>query len=725
VPTPQEVIKQAFEKLKSRPGYVDRPDQLQLALILSDVIESGSTALIEAPTGLGKSLACLIPALAHAELGKRIVISTYTNVLAEQYWKKDLPLARSLIEDSHPAAQSFLVGRQRYTCLQALRQHKPEIIATLKKIADTGIESDFREACTRHGIAQKEATDLWKKVSVPPTCPAQQCPDFQDCFYYQARRKTTSTNLTITNHSVVMRNALMQGLHRVEIQGFEEADSGEDDPEHEYDFEDQAEVPQLLGKIDFLILDEAHDFPSAASSGLEYRLGPAQIEGLISTANRIEKSLASVAKEIGSEQLLLASCDAFRQALVNANLDLQKLDSIASSGWILETNPLEWADHSAIRERMNSGRVGEAKEVVNQIFRACSIFDIYLGKFLKEWQTNQLNLSVSTDKLTNEVRNYRRFIRDESVASLAVSKVAAGCVSYLGKSRDRDGKPFVYLQRDVVDLKLSLTSLIWEATPWACLSATLCVDQSFEFYTRITGAPASTHSEIMPSPFDFARQASLYIPPPGVIPDSGEARKLNTEANYYDALSSEIAKLIYAVGGKTLVLFHSRKEMEAVYQRMNLPNELPLFIQDRFSGSNVGDHFRTQINSSLFAVRSYWTGFDAPGETLSCLILVRIPFEIPTEPPQLARAAMLQAEGLNPFMDQSLPAAKMMLRQGAGRLIRSASDTGIIALMDSRVHTKRYGPEIIANMPVGIPVFDSLEKMASAGLLPGCLLESS
>ena len=145
--------------------------------------------------------------------------------------------------------------------------------------------------------------------------------------------------------------------------------------------------------------------------------------------------------------------------------------------------------------------------------------------------------------------------------------------------------------------------------------------------------------------------------------------------------------------------------MEGVLEFMNLPPELPILMQSRSGASTVGEKFVKNVHASLFALRSFWTGFDAPGETLSCVALVRVPFEVPTDPPQIARMAYLQTQGLDAFFEHTLPQAKMLMRQGAGRLIRRSEDKGIIALLDPRLQTKRYGEAILNNLPPGMRTY--------------------
>lgn len=263
------------------------------------------------------------------------------------------------------------------------------------------------------------------------------------------------------------------------------------------------------------------------------------------------------------------------------------------------------------------------------------------------------------------------------------------------------------LRQDLVGLSEPLESLVWSKSPYALLSATLAVDGEFDFLKRTTGAHPD-FEEILPSPFDFGSQAAVFMPKAGRIPDPTLARREGTEEAYYDALATVLEELIIACEGRTLALFHSRREMEAVHLRMNLPAELPILVQTRSGVSTVGERFKANIHASLFALRSFWTGFDAPGETLSCVALTRVPFEVPIEPPALARLAYLQQQGHDPFGAWTLPMAKMMIRQGAGRLIRSSEDRGIIAMLDPRLRSKRYGEEIIANLPAEMRTFDDV-----------------
>ncbi|MEZ0327754.1 MAG: ATP-dependent DNA helicase [Fimbriimonas sp.] len=666
--TPSELIERAFENLSKRPGFVDRPFQRQLALLLSDLIDQSSTGAFEAPTGLGKSLAALIPAVAHAiAFRKRTVIATYTNVLAEQYWRSDLPLALSLFEDdpTKPIKAQLLMGRQRYACLSTFSEQAPAESSAFRKTALIGNESEFRLLVDRRG---KELNQLWQKVATPPVCPGRLCPDYDSCYYYRARRSAEKAEIVITNHSVVISDALMSK---------------------------NEESEGLLGKYDFLILDEAHDFPQAAINGLEFELSGPKLSMLGAVSGRLELSLDGVAGAAGETLEWSSACAQFRdniercsRALVNYGLNL--------GPGILTAAPAEVLDHPQVQSNKTEGGMYGARQIADRVGAACNTFADTVGDNLERWRDQFPELARAA---TETSRNYLSYIRDFGAGASLVFEPQGVAVSYAG----RNGADAI-LRQDIIGLAEPLDELIWSKTPYACLSATLALDDTFDFFLRTTGAEPQ-FQEILPTPFDFTHQAAVYLPPENAIPDPTIARRNGNEDEYFRAVAKEVQQIIEAAGGRTLVLFHSRREMEGVNNYIHLPPELPIYLQMRSGVSTVGEKFIQNVHASLFALRSYWTGFDAPGETLSCVVLVRVPFEVPTDPPQIARMAYLQTQGLDAFREHTLPLAKMLMRQGAGRLIRRDGDKGIIALLDPRLQTKRYGEEILNNLPAGMRTY--------------------
>lgn len=672
--TASALIEEAFRRLSARPGFTARENQKHLALLLSDMIDSGGRGAFEAPTGLGKSLAALIPAIAHAIAeGRRTVIATYTNVLAEQYWRQDLPLALSLFdlpEDDPPRAQ-FLIGRQRYACLAAIREHDPSLLPDFVARADLGIETELRQV--RRG---RDAAKLWSQIATPPVCPGRLCDQYGACYYYRARRQAQKAEIVITNHSVVIQDALMVRA--------------------------QPDGGGLLGEFDYLILDEAHDFPQAAQGGLEFELSQPKLASLSGLATRLERLVAPTAEAAGDTLTWANLTDEFRKALERCERAIEAYSLRLGHPGILEIAPAEIAEHPHVQSARTSDGAYGARRIADETSRACLDFGRDAQNLCDQWAEAGGSLGQSSET----VRIYLDHIREFGAGCLTLFIPEGVSVSYVGQ-----GRTGAMLRAEVIGLAEPLDAMIWGRVPYACMSATLALDGDFEFFRRSTGAQPD-FEEILASPFDFAKQAAVYVPKLDRIPDPSVARKEGSEEDYYRRLAEELSQIIQTLGGRTLALFHSRREMEGVREFVDVSADLPIFMQFRSGVGSVGERFVRDVGSSLFALRSFWTGFDAPGETLSCVALVRVPFEVPVDPPQIARMAWLQSQGLDPFWARTLPQAKMLMRQGAGRLIRRTEDRGIIALLDPRLRTKRYGEDILANLPRGMRTFDDFADAA-------------
>lgn len=672
--TAQELVQQAYEKLALRSGFDTRENQVQLSLLLADLIEQKQSGLFEAPTGLGKSLAALIPAIANAIVdGKTTVVATYTNVLADQYWNKDLPLALELF--SQHVETAYLVGRQRYVCLLGMDEHMPNEIEDFKASADQGTETEFRRITRRR---DREINTLWSKVQVPPVCPAKACPLYDDCYYYNARKKLEKAKIIITNHSVVLADAMSA------------------DPENDRD--------GILGKFDYLILDEAHDFLSAAVNSLEFELSVPRLNRLASISGHLENLVMPLAEAHGEQMEWHGKGDLLRNGVTDAQRELTALASNFTQGGILAINPIDIDSHPAVQRANAKDYVEEVGHISERVRIFCEQRSTDVMLRLERYKHE--NKVPETKNVIEATNNYVRYIRDFAAGAHELSVPGEASVSYIGSSRDD-----VILRHDPIDLSIPLTKLVWDRVPYACISATLQVDGDFEFFERASGAKPMFR-EVLPSPFDFSYQSALYLPKQGAIPDPTQSKGGEAEQYYYQCIARELSHIIDICQGRTLVLFHSRKEMEGVRAYVDVPDDLPILMQGRTGISTVGEQFKKNIFASLFALRSYWTGFDAQGETCSCVVLVRIPFEVPIDPPQIARMAYLASKELDPFQNHSLPMAKILMRQGAGRLIRSENDKGVIVLLDPRLKTKRYGEQILGNLPSGLRQFDDFRDAA-------------
>lgn len=682
-PKALELIELAFERLRARPGFIERENQQQLAFLIHDCISESKSGLFEAPTGLGKSLAGLIPAIACAIAErKRIVIATYTNVLAEQYWEKDLPLALELFDERPRTA--FLIGRQRYACLAAAEMHERGLDRALESSLKLGIETEFRQSPIGAG---KTGMETWKEILTPPVCEARLCHKYQPCFYYSARRQAEKAEIVITNHNVVLQDALLRAASSNEL--------------------------NMLGKVDLLLFDEAHDLIQATTNALEFELSEAKLNSMMALASKIESILFITAERIGSRTSLQNLCEGFKQKMTVVARNLHDYQEGLGAPGILVTKPMEIAEHPAVKPRMQQSR----KEIAEAIAHDASVTIHEFAKaahvLLTGWHDDERIGDQEYTSLSESLRNYIVHIAEFGFGCAAVFDPHGAAVSFTDSSAVGSR-----IRSDILDLAPELSEMIWNCIPSVCMSATLALDGSFEFFKRVTGMQPD-FEELLPTPFDFSSQAALYVPSAGKIPDPTAARRDQQEDAYFDSVAKELTDIIKLMNGRTLALFHSRREMTEVFSRMNLPEHLPVLVQRPTGTAMIGAKFRNDPAASLFALRSFWTGFDAPGDTLSCVVLVRIPFEVPIEPTQLARQAWMAMDGINPFANWTLPHAKMLMRQGAGRLIRRDSDVGLLAILDPRLHTKNYGTEILENLPSGMRTFHDVEDaVAWLGIEP-------
>ncbi len=683
-------VEKAFEKLRVRRGYSDRANQYQLALLLFDLIEQGTPSAIEAPTGIGKSLACLVPAIAHALTGKKVVIATYTNILAEQYSSKDLPLALSLFDEVLAPPPAFLIGRQRYLCLTSLREategRKPLVPVPFDgprmcvAEAKVGQEKEVKQLFSRRGLTQQKVNQLWSASAAPAACPARLCPDYDACFYYRAREEALRSNLVITNHSVVIQDALMKN--------------------HDPEAEAEKEQNGMLGTPDYIILDEAHDFPQAAMNGLEFVLDSKRLDLVAAMAKRVEVHLAAFSAGFTKEHQRTEGAKFIEVMVQSAKIELDLLAPSIGHGMVLASDPEEWIQHPSLQERVAPSVTDATVKLAESIQSTCERYASEVENAIRAWELAGACTEQSAQKLEATIRNHLLAIKETGAGVHAALFPRPGNLGWVAEEPVGFGQLSAAVRCDPIDLAPQLDHLLWQKVPVTCLSATLAIDGAFDFFEGLSGFKAQ-FEEILPSPFDYSFQAGLYLPPPGTIPDPSQSRGDGQDV-YYSAIAKEVQGIIRAMEGRTLVLFHSRKEMEEVHKRLRLPDQFPVLIQPKGSAAIIGQAFKESVQSSLFAVRSFWTGFDAPGDTLSCVVLTRIPFEVPIIPSQIARMIMLAHQGKDPFQHHSLSQAKMLLRQGAGRLIRTETDRGLICLLDPRVHTKKYGDSMVENLPSGM-----------------------
>lgn len=678
-------LAKAFRRLESQPGYEVRPAQRRMAQFVGECFAQSCSGVIEAPTGVGKSLAVLLPAIIVCALAKkRIVISTYTNVLAEQYWLKDLPLALSLFPEVEIRA-ALAMGRTRYACLDRIlaenaRRVPPELqrfVSEWALQAHEGTENELSDFLTRKGVPMSFMRDLFHAIAVPPYCRARACEYYEQCFYYKNRQRAENAQLVITNHAVVLTDALLKQV------------SNDD--------------RSILGEYDFLVVDEAHDLIDACKSALEFELSYATVQEMVRTASIFEHELA---RAVESKRPPAGFLNEVSEAIGDFSGQVQSVMTryqgiaVPQNGTIFAVAPAELASIPLIQRDLHRNY----KELVSQV-----VLDLQSA-------LSQVNLSIrrAFDNHKSQLTEPQRQAVAETMSQFdlwyqhlnsRLNRLIDPPEGVSWVEREDTGWKACYQPLDVSDW---LRESLFANQPTLLMSATLTIDGSFDFYLKQVGMEGVRTLQLPPV-FDYPRQCAIYLPPIGTIPDPPKSAQDRHAEDYYKSVAQELARLLRATHGRALVLFASRAEMSAVREYMPKLPGIRIFMQGDGANAQLSKQFREHVHSVLFGLRSFWTGFDAPGETLTNLIVVRIPFEVPTTPPQRARQALLQLEGKDPFMDWSLPLVKQQLRQGFGRLIRKATDTGVVCLLDPRFQNRSYGAELVTNLPKGIPIFGDIE----------------
>lgn len=641
-----------------------RPEQERLAGAVARVLSQGQHLVAEAGTGVGKSLAYLAPAVMFAlENERKALISTHTINLQEQLIYKDIPILQKLLPDEFDAA--LFKGRQNYLCPRRLaraRQQTGELF--------TGPETGELDAIylwslkTRDGslsdLPREPSAHVWSQVcSEPHVCNPKTCGPESGCFYQNARRQVAEANVVVLNH------ALFFTLLAATL-------AGEENVASEKEGGSKKERPDgFLFDDDFVIFDEAHTVEAVAAKQLG--LGVSQFglrASLLRLYNpRTKKGLWSV---------------------------LRDADGVRRTSNVLDETEKFFERVGGAAEFKRAGREARVRE----------------PELVADTLSGQL------DGLRSLVAERARTLDDEPTkAEMAdVARRLAGARDGIATFLDQSASDYVYwvektgktdsflaLNAAPVDVSEVLRPLLFrEGKSVIMTSATLAVGgpELGYFRERIGATGDDVEAAQIGSPFDFAKQMKVFV-----AARMPEARSPQHE----EALAKETAKYLDLSKGRAFVLFTSYRQMQALAARMRddffRKRGWQLFVQgEGLSRRRMLDEFKSDTESVLFGTESFWSGVDVPGEALSNVIITQLPFAPPDSPLTEARCELIKENGGDPFSEYSLPEAILRFRQGVGRLIRTKSDKGIIAILDSRVVTKAYGRAFLQALPKGCQV---------------------
>lgn len=684
-----------------------RSEQADLARAVVEAFNRKSFLLAEAGTGVGKSLAYLIPAALWAiRHDQRVVISTNTINLQEQLLNKDIPLLTEHL--GLPVKAALIKGRSNYLCRRRVKEFSEELLVDADSL-DEELKALIAWAQTTGDGSRADFPSLpsaaaWEMVaSEADACLFSRCSEFGHCFFYRARREAARAQLLVVNHHLLMADLQFPSDFGVlprydalvidEVHHLEEAATGY--------------LGESVSQIGLLMLLNRLAHQRRPELGLlrrlRRRLGQAPGSGGCVSGGKSkvrQDFFATLAAQVEGEAepavlMLLQDLgdhfEAWREFLASTFVPD---DEIIEGSFRLRVTGKERDSESwklTLVDKIESF-IEEAQAVIKALLiLAHNVEKGLLEQLLPEdffvsWSGE---FKAATGRLQSQVDFIGRFF----LKMKGESGVIAWVEAVAGRRRN-----FKLVMAPLEVGSLLEEMLYQRLQTLVMVSATIAVERSFDFFTARVGLDersrsGTLHSLILNSPFDYRRNALIMVPRDLPLPN---------ERDYISALSFFLDTLITRVGGRSLVLFTSYRAMKQVAAicRDSLQRRgVRLLLQGEGQRQWLLNELKNNYNTALFATDSFWEGVDVKGRALECLVIVKLPFKVPTEPVLMARLEYIEACGGNPFYDYSLPQTALKLKQGVGRLIRSRDDRGIIVVCDRRLVEKSYGARLRSALP--------------------------
>jgi ATP-dependent DNA helicase DinG len=628
---------------KTHPEYEHRPGQIAMAEAVLRAFEEKRHLIVEAGTGTGKTLAYLVPAIAAAcGSGARVIISTGTKNLQEQLMDKDIPFLQETLPARFRAA--VMKGRNNYACLHRIKRAEDmPFLEGLEQIDQ--FDEVFRWAAQTDAGDRAELSNLpenlpfWRHIDArSDTCLGQKCPDFDPCFITRMRQRATDADVIVVNHHLFFADlALRNGAYG-------------------------AVLPDYAA----VILDEAHQIEDVASEYFGTGVSNYQIDDLLRDVSYLKVDEKESQKEL---------------TRVSA-----RIQRFADLFWI-----------SFHEGRGMEGRFTLTRRVVAQVDNSRPDLDesepqinnsrhsdayVALDNVLHRLETTLAILQAEEADADNLLRRTRQLRFDLNFIVKAEDKQFVYWIERRGRG--------VFLRASPIDVSGFLQDRLFDKVPTVVLtSATLSSAGNFRFIRDRLGLEEGEEM-IAESIFDFENQAVLYLPEKMPDPRSPQ---------WGAAAAEEAIKIVNATHGRAFVLCTSFAGMHEMFERVASQIDYPCLVQGSAAKGELLKKFRATPNAVLFATSSFWQGVDVRGDQLSCVIIDKLPFAVPSDPIVAARQRHIEEQGGSSFYEYSVPQAIISLKQGLGRLIRSTTDRGVLAVLDPRLRTKMYGRTFLQSLP--------------------------
>ncbi|OQZ04446.1 MAG: hypothetical protein B6D34_03615 [Candidatus Brocadia sp. UTAMX1] len=684
------------------PQYEYRKPQVDMLKSVVDAFNEDKIAVIEAGTGTGKSLAYLAPAVFWSIKNQdRVVVSTHTINLQEQLMEKDIPILRTCCGLDF---KSVLVkGRNNYVCLRKVynlrfdgsaliddedRQQLNDLLAWAAKTRD-GSKTDL------NFVPQE---DVWEAIqSEADQCTRLKCRFYDECYFYIARRNAASADILVVNHYLLMADLMV----RRETKGYD--------------------AVAILPPFQKIIIDEAHHLVDVATASLSATISRLRILKLLGRLVNLKDARKGLLQYLKSKLKEVSSVH--DQAIAGEITDRINTEILEARQLLYDTVQRIFEDMSEAisnygvhtgmqKEEMKDGEITFRitasfvstdlwRDVIESQFRKLSAdirkFVFLLTSLLEEMsefskKSQEVLSSVLIDLVSCKMR--LKFVTNEIDAFVEDNERICKWI----EMKRYAGEPTVRFCTAPLSVSEDLKMCLYDHYRTILLtSATLAINKTFSFFKESSGLQQISHERlsesILDSPFDYQQQSLIGIPTD--IAEPGQP-------GYVSTLEENILKTVEISEGRALILFTSYSLLNNLYQRLEPQITRLGYVclkQGIRSRHNLLETFKEDATSVLFATDSFWEGIDVKGDALSCVILTRLPFKVPTQPIVEARVEAIEKAGGDAFFQYSVPMAVIKFKQGFGRLIRSREDKGVVVVFDRRIVTKKYGRVFLQSLP--------------------------